>query len=212
MAGHQLLRIADPCPANVDVGQGGTSKEQSLAGAGADASTAGRVHAEMESPDAVCEANRLGVPIVPAEREAASRCEHARIQLSQTGCRQGGGNCRGLGGPVWLSQLPSLARVVPGTVEDRSEDRASSAQALRCKDHAAALLAQRERGSDAGAGRGTAGNSGQQNGRKRTESGLSSFVESELKPFEMWWPGTELNRRRQLFRAAYYQRIPLVLQ
>jgi hypothetical protein len=29
--------------------------------------------------------------------------------------------------------------------------------------------------------------------------------------FEMWWPGTELNRRRQPFQA-YYQLIPIIFQ
>src|SRR3984893_13409079 len=28
----------------------------------------------------------------------------------------------------------------------------------------------------------------------------------------MWWPGTELNRRRQPFQAAYYQLIPIIFQ
>ena len=36
--------------------------------------------------------------------------------------------------------------------------------------------------------------------RKRTESGLQETCRFSVSPLKMWWPGTELNRRRQPFQ------------
>jgi len=39
--------------------------------------------------------------------------------------------------------------------------------------------------------------------RKRTESGLRPSYEVRASPLEWWWPGTELNRRRQPFQVFF---------
>ena len=36
----------------------------------------------------------------------------------------------------------------------------------------------------------------------RTESGPRRFVQNRLSPLELWWPGTESNRRRQPFQGC----------
>ena len=122
----------DSCATNVDVGESWSSQKQGFACAGPDASITCKVRAGMEGTDTVRPAERLGFPIVSAERKAASPREHARIQLSQTrGGKGRGDRCR-LGRLICLSQLPAFTRVVPCAVENRSQDRASAAQALRC--------------------------------------------------------------------------------
>ena len=176
--------MPDPRATNLDLGQSGTAEESSFASSGSDASITCKVRAGMEGTDALRTAERLGFPIVQAEREAAPRGQHARIELPQTRCHKGRGDRRGLGRPIWLSQFPALTCVISCAVEDGSKDRASVAPPCRCEDHAAALLAQCERGSDACSRCRSPGYFGQQNRRKRTESGLSSFRKSELKPLK----------------------------
>src|SRR5262249_30630647 len=154
---------------DMDMGQGGATQEQGFAGSGSDASTACRVCAEVETADTICTTRRLGFPIVQAEREAAPCREHARAQSPQARWSEGRCDSERLERPLWLPQPPTFIGVIPCTDEDRSKDRPSAAQTFRCEDHVAAVFAQCERRSDAGAGNCPGSDFGQQNGRKRTE-------------------------------------------
>ena len=105
---------------------------------------------------------------------------------------------------VWFPQPETLTGLFPRQCRHKPESGSRIAPAQRRAHDPSALQPERERRSARGSGK-NARCDGCQTGVGKLKNGLATGygqIQERAKPFRMWWPGTELNRRRQPFQGC----------
>ena len=174
------------------------------------ASSLGWIPPGMARKNKVCQGERLRVSQCQAERQKAALRVRYGAEIFAPRGSQRRRDARGLEGTLRLSQLSPFAGNCTGEVESRSKNcpRCAASRGLRHNDGTVCAV---RHGIYAGCARQVLGTV---NGRQNPPShGASSvrimgwivgwnFGSVLLSSLERWWPGTELNRRRQPFQGC----------
>src|SRR5580692_759993 len=171
--------------------------------------------AQLAPGNAIQEGRGPRVPLVQAKGHEATASQHAFVRSSSACGHEGGGRSPAQG--IWVPHFPANAGVGLSRQQQRSKTRAGTTPSFEHQNHPGRLCPSHYTGQAGGTG-------------SLPEPATQRFMDGEGTSnelrclaqtphfvgilwassnggipnncFEMWWPGTELNRRRQPFQGC----------